>query len=195
MKGIFMEIIIFIAILFLLCSPYLLKLEKKYLRNKNKAEAPKQEVTPQEPIETVYYPYKKKFLLTKTEYNFHKILQEECSRNNLLICPKVRMEDFLEVTDKNDYMKYRGYIKSRHIDFIICDKDLHILCGIELDDNSHNTEKAQKTDSFKDNVFKAIDIPLFRIKVSDGAYRIKIVNIINALIIDDTPTEKPTPTE
>ena len=65
------------------------------------------------------------------------------------MCPKVRLEDFIYVTNKQELYKYRGYIKSRHIDFLICDNDLHIKFAIELDDKTHNTEKAKSTDEFK----------------------------------------------
>ena len=83
-----------------------------------------------------YMPYKKRKLLTYTEYNFYKIMKKACDEKNLLICPKVRLEDFIDVTDKKNRMKYRGYIKSRHVDFIITDSKLNLLCGIELDDPS-----------------------------------------------------------
>lgn len=62
-------------------------------------------------------------------------------------------------------MKYRGYIKSRHIDFIICDKNLHILFGLELDDKTHSYNKAKKADNFKDELFKIIQIPLERLDI------------------------------
>ena len=117
------------------------------------------------------YPYKKRSLLTETEYNFYKTLKEECDKRNFLICPKVRMEDFLIVTDYEQEAKYRGYIKSRHIDFIICDQELKMLCGIELDDYSHYSYKAQKTDKLKNDIFKTIDIPLYRITVGHGSYK------------------------
>ena len=127
------------------------------------------------------YPYKKKNLLTKTEYAFYKILKEECDKRNYLICPKVRMEDFLEVTNEEEKMKYRGYIKSRHIDFIICDEDLHMLCGMELDDYTHNFKNAQKIDRFKNEVFKTIDLPLYRIQVGDDSYREQLKNVFHEL--------------
>lgn len=78
-------------------------------------------------------PYEKKMLLTKTEYGFWKCLKQKCDEKGFIICPKVRMEDFLSVTvkDKRQLMKYRGYIKSRHIDFMICDSALHI-CSCEI---------------------------------------------------------------
>lgn len=114
------------------------------------------------------YPYAKKMLLTKTEYAFYKALRSETDEKQFLICPKVRLEDFIYVTDKDNRAKYRGYIKSRHVDFLICDNDLNILCGIELDDKSHNTRNAQAIDKFKNNIFEVIDIPLYRIRTVDN---------------------------
>lgn len=130
-----------------------------------------------------YYPYKKKMLLTKTEYAFYNILKMKCDKKNLLICPKIRMEDFLEVTDKQNKLKYRGYIKSRHIDFMLCDSKLNLLAGIELDDKSHNEKEAAAIDHFKDRVFQTINMPLFRVKVMKAEqYGIQIDNILNKII-------------
>lgn len=146
-----------------------------------KKQAPKATDIPTEPKATEQnFPYERKNLLTKTEYTFFKVLSSFCEEKNLLFCPKVRMEDFLTVTDKQNHTKYRGYIKSRHIDFIICDKSLHMLCGIELDDKSHNTEKAQKTDSFKNKVFEQINLPLFRIRTTSN-YKTELDNIYKEL--------------
>ena len=111
-----------------------------------------------------YLPYRKKLLLTKTEYYFYKQLKIQCDLNDILICPKIRLEDLAEVTTKQDYMRYRGYIKSRHVDFILCDNNLNILCAIELDDNSHNNIDRMQVDNFKNNFFRTIGIPLYRIK-------------------------------
>lgn len=118
--------------------------------------------------EQAILPYRKRYLLTKTEYAFYGALKEICDNNNLLICPKVRLEDLAEVTTKQNYMKYRGYIKSRHVDFTLCDKDLNVIASIELDDYSHNTKKAKQTDSFKNQLFLTIGIPLFRIIVCNN---------------------------
>lgn len=128
-------------------------------------------------------PYTKKYLLTKTEYNFYKILRSICDNYKIQICPKVRLEDLAEVTTKSSYkdtMKYRGYIKSRHIDFILCDNYLNILAAIELDDYSHNTYKSNKIDNFKNNFFRTINIRLERIKVGTD-YQSQINNIILSL--------------
>lgn len=129
-------------------------------------------------------PYERRNLLTKTEYAFWKVLQKKADENHLRVCPKVRMEDFLAVNTKNERskMSWRGRIKSRHIDFILCDMDLRIVAGVELDDNSHIYNKATiKTDRFKDAVFQRINIPLFRISVKKGNYEAQLDEMLTAL--------------
>lgn len=125
------------------------------------------------------FPYKAKLLLTKSEYTFFKTLQKILDNDKYIICPKVRLEDFIDVTDKQEIFKYRGYIKSRHVVFLICDNNLHILFAIELDDKTHNSEKAKNTDEFKNKLFEKIGIKLYRIKTEDN-YEISINNIINS---------------
>ena len=51
---------------------------------------------------------------------------------------------------------------------------MKMLCGIELDDATHYTAEAQRVDKFKNDVFKNIKIPLFRIYVTRGAYKEQI---------------------
>jgi hypothetical protein len=123
-------------------------------------------------------PYKQKPLLTKTEYTFYKVLKSECDKYNIIICPKVRMEDFLSITDKTKYQKWRGHVKSRHIDFMLCDNNLNLIAGLELDDKSHNTSSAKETDGFKNDVFKSIGLPLFRIKTNSN-YKNEIHNMLS----------------
>lgn len=135
-------------------------------------------------IQNTYMPYRRKNLLTKTEYIFYNTLKQVCDKYNLLICPKVRLEDIAEVTDKQNLMKYRGYIKSRHVDFILCDNKLYGLCAIELDDYSHNYSNAQATDEFKNNLFNAIKLPLFRIKVGCD-YNRELEDIMYLLVVQN----------
>lgn len=137
-------------------------------------------------------PYVKKNLLTKTEYEFWNILRNECSKYNIIICPKVRMEDFIDVTaeDFSTKQSYRGKIKSRHIDFILCDNKLNILAGLELDDNSHLSTDAKITDEFKNNVFRRINIPLYRVPVNRKDYTQQINNILIKLGYKTTNEEK-----
>lgn len=131
------------------------------------------------------FPFTKKGLLTKAEYSFWKILKPKCDIHNLLICPKVRIEDFIHINEK-DFKKrqsYRGRIKSRHIDFILCDSKLNVLAGLELDDNSHLTKKVAEVDRTKDNIFSSIQIPLYRVLMRDGFYDKQIDGILNDIVL------------
>jgi hypothetical protein len=127
------------------------------------------------------YPYTSRYLLTKTEYAFYRLLKEKCDGYGFLICPKVRLEDFIAVTNTKQMGKYRGYIKSRHVDFLICDSKLHILAGLELDDDSHNRREARRTDEFKNRLFAKIGIPLYRIKTVPEDYERQIERMLSRL--------------
>lgn len=97
------------------------------------------------------------------------------------------MEDFVS-TKSRDYktrQRYRGYIKSRHIDFLLCDSDLNIIAGIELDDSSHNKANAKKVDMLKDDVFTAINVPLFRVSASRNKYEKELDTIFQELFGSD----------
>ncbi len=112
-------------------------------------------------------PYKAKYLLTKTEYSFYKFLKPICDKHNSLICPKVGLKDIAEVTDKSNYYKWFGKINQKHVDFLICDNNLKPTFAIELDDYSHGSQRAKKSDDFKNALFLKISLPLKRIKVSN----------------------------
>lgn len=128
-----------------------------------------------------YTHYQKKNLLTKTEYAFYMKSKESLQEKNLYFYPKVRLEDFIETTGEwKDKQSYRSRIKSRHIDFLICDDKLHIKAAIELDDKSHSSEKAQAADLFKNELFKSLDLPLIRIQVKQD-YTNDITSILSTL--------------
>lgn len=113
------------------------------------------------------YPYQARSLLTKREFKFYKLLQKEAAAREMLICPKVGLKDLIEVTDKKHYMKYFAKISQKHVDFVLCDKEMQVYFALELDDRSHDTEKAKEKDVFKDRAFKAAGIPLKRIREFD----------------------------
>jgi len=81
---------------------------------------------------------------------------------------KVRLEDILRVKraikDTRLRWQYRGRIKSRHVDFVICDGRGRVIYAIELDGRSHMADEAKMVDGFKDAIFKHAGIPLLRTK-------------------------------
>lgn len=106
---------------------------------------------------------KNDYLLTKTELNFYRELVKITNELNLIVFPKIRLADIFKYNELKDFNK----IKSKHIDFLLCDKsNCKIRLAIELDDYSHNTNKALKNDNFKNEIFKQTNLPLIRIKVN-----------------------------
>lgn len=176
-------VMIFSIIILLLVIFILFYQNKKIKRRKKRQNQKRPKSQANSYFDYSYMPYQRNNLLTKTEYKFYLILKKKCDEQNLLICPKVRLEDFILVPLEkfNEKQKYRGHIKSRHVDFLITDSNLHILAGIELDDPTHNTEQAKIIDEFKDNLFATIGIPLFRIK-TNTRYATHIDSILQNII-------------
>lgn len=89
-----------------------------------------------------------------------------------IVLSKVRIEDFVEVKKEiNSHSKWglRGRIKSRHIDFLICDyATTKPLLAIELDGKSHNGAKQQNRDHFVNDLYEAINLPIEHIYVGEN---------------------------
>lgn len=135
--------------------------EKLHKSNSNGADETLNSTGAVEPKEEIYSFYRRKYLFTKNEFYFYKQLQKISEEKNLIPLAKVRLADFIEVSNKSEYMKYFAKIRSKHIDFLLLDKEtLKIVVAIELDDNSHSDEK----DEFKNKLFEQINIHLIRCK-------------------------------
>lgn len=112
------------------------------------------------------YPFDKvDSIVTNSEKPFLQVL--------LLIIPddfyiltKVRLADIVKVRKgTKDYLRHFNKIKSKHIDFVICDSfNFEPLLAIELDDPSHLTEDAQDRDYVKDKVLQSSQMPILRVK-------------------------------
>lgn len=105
------------------------------------------------------------YVMTHTELLFYKELKKITDKLELLIFPQVGLERIINVYDGN--YADRNRIKSRSIDYaIVNNQNCKIICCIELDDYSHNSEKSKEVDEFKNELFRKVRIPLYRIKVS-----------------------------
>lgn len=107
--------------------------------------------------------YQAKYLLTKNEWHEHKNLQKFAAERGLVICPKVRLLDIIEPrSGEKDYRSLLAKVQSKHIDFLICDKNLHIKAILELDDNSHNQKDRQDRDAFVDQILTSVGYKVIR---------------------------------
>ena len=83
---------------------------------------------------------------------------------------KVRMEDIVRVkpTIKGEaHWHLRGRVKSRHVDYLITDKQGRPLIIIELDGSSHN-KAAHNADVLKNGIFEAAGLTLMRVKTGEN---------------------------
>lgn len=100
--------------------------------------------------------YQPKYLLTlheKTQFN--KIINWARSKN-LYVFTKVRLADLIE--PRNGQINFKSLfwkIQAKHIDFVICDKNIKVICVIELQDSSHYRPDRIERDLFVKEVLEA----------------------------------------
>lgn len=111
------------------------------------------------------FPYESHPILTKNEEQLYNTLLPVANKNGWMILMKMRLADIIGVRKgTDDYMRYFNKIKAKHTDFILCDPyTLEVLCGIELDDDSHKRQDRIERDEFVNKVYQAADIPLIHV--------------------------------
>lgn len=171
---------VFIVLCIVLAAALLFVLLKK---NKKQPEQEKEEKD--SPILDYTGKYKKTFLLSINEKNNYGKLKEICDKYDLWLFSKVRMRDILTPTTK-EYV-YSNKVDKKHLDFVVLNKTGFTVCAIELDDNSHNTEAAQKRDNDKDRIFASVGIPLLRYRYIDA----NCENAIRELAAKQSAYQKP----
>ena len=124
--------------------------EKK--RNRWRYEAREQEA----PDYQNFFPYQRKYLLTRKEYYFYKKLIPIADDYGLQILTKIRLADLVETKKNLSYVDSNAYfnkIKSKHIDFALVD-NMNVVVLIELDDSSHQYQSRIERDIFVDDVLQ-----------------------------------------
>lgn len=180
-----MEYIIFILAVFLIVF---MTSAIYYMNKSRKVQNQTEEPTQNEQTKSEALPYVAAKLLTPKEYAFFKALQPIANKYNLLICPKVRLADLLEIQkDVKDKMKWFNYVKAKHIDFTICDLNMNVKFLIEIDDRTHDKPDRQKRDEFVDSIFKKINIHVLHIR--------QWGNELEEIIVQELKNTNPTATQ
>ncbi|HRI35777.1 MAG TPA: DUF2726 domain-containing protein [bacterium] len=107
----------------------------------------------------------KPYLMTYTESRFFQGLLARSEELGYLVFTKVRLADLIDI-DPKYYRQQKIFYKlvSKHIDFVIADTKGRIIQCIELDDYRHEIEN--RNDKVKDEIMKACNIKLVRVKVN-----------------------------
>lgn len=96
--------------------------------------------------------YKSRMLLTKNEWSAYMSLKKITDAHELVICPKVRLIDIIEPKQGPEENALRAKVIQKHVDFVICKKNLQVIGIVELDDSSHDTKKRMERDRFVDEI-------------------------------------------
>jgi hypothetical protein len=131
-------------------------------------------------------------LVTDGEREFHHVLRRVVGER-WAIHPKVRLEDIAGVPEGTPgRYKYRNYVRSSHVDFLLCTADTASpVLAIELDDSSHVTPSAQRRDALKDSILSSAGLPLLRVPWQPSYDEHRLASAIN----DKVPAlAHPTPT-
>ena len=108
--------------------------------------------------------YKLRPLVSKNEKVAFYNIDSAIRSMNLFLFTKVRLADIVEASDKQNYTTLFNKIKSKHVDFLVCNHRLEIICVIELDDKSHERQDRKDRDVFVDSILDSVGIPTIRRK-------------------------------
>jgi hypothetical protein len=103
------------------------------------------------------------FLMTEAEQKFFAVLQPLVTPR-YLISSKVRLAEIFDVLYAPGRQAAFNKISNKHIDFVLTEPGTsRILCGIELDDRSHQRPDRIERDTFVNELFASKKLPLLRI--------------------------------
>lgn len=139
----------------------------------------------------VEFPYKRAKLLTDAELQlFHFMQNNLCQVDRITILAKVRLADIAEVDNRITLSKeYLWKITNKHVDFLICEKNtLDVICAVELDDYTHESQEAKEKDMFIMQVLDSVGIRTVRIRT-----KIRAIEKSDLALADDYINRKLAP--
>lgn len=109
--------------------------------------------------------YQAKKLLTDNERAQYKKLKDIAEVKGYVVCPKVRLFDVIEPRKNHDKYKTLMYkIQAKHVDFVICDKNMSIKSIVELDDSSHDRPDRKERDAFVDLILRSVGYKVIHVR-------------------------------
>lgn len=123
---------------------------------------------------------KKSYFFSVAERKFYDVLKEIAHELNYELFAKIRWADVIYSDSKGkEWWSNWGKIKSKHIDFLLCDKENYSpVIAIELDDSSHLTKGGVKRDGLETEVLNLAGLKLVRFKVQENYSREEIKAIL-----------------
>lgn len=105
--------------------------------------------------------YRATDLLTRRELQEYHKLKQYADERGWLICPKVRLRDLIEPKDgKNQTLVNK--IQSKHVDFVLVNRNMDVIGVLELDDSTHDRPDRQQRDSFVRDALEGAGITMIQ---------------------------------
>lgn len=157
-----LELIAKMYIIFLICGFLAISYKKikDIINRKNNREGPypNTSYTAEQQIVKNEYEnsYEPKYLMSLNEKAQYKAIAKWAQERKLIVFTKVRLLDLITPRKgQNNYKALLWKIQAKHVDFVICDKDIRVKCIIEINDNSHLRTDRVERDEFVTEVLKA----------------------------------------
>ncbi len=108
----------------------------------------------------------KKYFFSPSERKFYEALKDISKELDYEVFAKVRWADIVHpVGTKKMWWSNWGKIKSKHVDFLLCEKINYTpTIAIEIDGPSHMSPKIKYRDSLESKIFNMSNIKLLRFK-------------------------------
>lgn len=107
---------------------------------------------------------RRQYLLTVPEKRFYNVLRDIVAPHS--VHPKVRLADLVETNERHRLWQANfNRVKSKHIDFVICDAALSPLIAVELDDSSHRLPVRATRDRDVNRILEIASLPILRVPV------------------------------
>lgn len=140
-----------------------------------------------EPPKADPLPYSaKKYFFSAAERSFYEVLRRLSPDHTVFA--KVRLADLVHVAKgAGNWQSHFNRINRKHLDFVLCNRDLAPVVAIELDDSSHDEEDRKARDEFVDQVLAAAGLPIAHIR----AKRTYVPDEIRAALHPYLPAKSP----
>ena len=155
-----------------------------FLILKNHLSSPREKYTEYRQIDNLFSPAERSFL---------GVLENSIPEGTRIF-GKVRVADVLTPSssaNKSQWQTAFNKISAKHFDYVLCDsRTLKTIAVIELDDKSHNSNKAKVRDEFISEICQGAKLPIIRF-TAKPSYTVDQVkkNILGSLYEDDTDIE------
>ena len=140
-------------------------LAQRSVRSNPKSSAPPIIAPDWQPPKADPLPYSaKKYFFSVAERSFYEILKRLVSAEYTVFA-KVRLADLVYVSKgTGSWQSHFNRINRKHIDFVLCNRDLAPVVAIELDDSSHDADEREARDEFVDQVLASAALPIVHIR-------------------------------